>query len=125
MSIVVASEIGLPMSSTSSRASSSAFAKINSDNLCNEDFLAPGVIFDQPVSNALRELATAESTSRWPHSETSVSDFAVTGLMSSEVLSVATRAPLITARPSKCRAAAALSQSCLVFIGSPNLKPAD
>lgn len=42
-----------------------------------------------------------------------------------EVFSVAVRIPLITARPPKRRAAAALSRSCFVVKSSPNLEPPD
>ena len=119
--MVVASDIGLPISRTSSKANSSALAMIKPERFCKALFRVPGDMRDQWVSKAARELATAWSTSRWPHSATSASDLAVTGLMSSEVFSVATRAPLITARPSKLSDAAAASHSFLVFISLPEL----
>ncbi len=80
MSTFRLSRIGLPVSSVSSKASSSVFAWISSANFCSTFLRAFGDCFAHtPCSNAARAEATARSISRASQADTCASTSPVAG----------------------------------------------
>src|SRR5688572_19706599 len=95
MSTLSESEIGLPVSSVSSSASSSRLASSSSANLSSTFLRAFGAACAHaPLRNAARALATARSTSPCSPDATAPSDLPVAGLMLSNVAPLAAGANL-------------------------------
>ncbi|MNV74651.1 hypothetical protein D3C71_1678900 [compost metagenome] len=108
------SEIGLPMSNVSSRASSSAWACNNSEKRTITALRIAGAWRDQtPDSNDNRALATAKFASAASQLATKASTRPSIGLMHSKVAPelADTYLPLMKARPSMLSALALASHS--------------